>query len=136
MFKFPITLLRKAGLLSLILLFLIVGLNHFGNPNFYASIIPPYLPMRYELSNITGFFEIFGAIGLLFAKTRKLSGYGLILLLVVIFPANIYMVMHPENFPSYSPLFLYLHLPLQFLFIAWIYWATLRVKAVGPDDEY
>jgi len=136
MFNFPNTLLRKAGLLLLITLFLLTGLNHFDNPNFYVSIIPPYLPLRYELSFIAGFFEILGAIGLLFAKTRKPSGYGLVVLLIVIFPANIHMAIHPEYFPKYSPLSLYLRLPLQVLFIAWVYWATLREKAVGQSEEY
>ncbi len=136
MFNFPNTLLRKAGLLSLILLFMLTGINHFENPNFYVSIIPPYLPLRYELSYITGFFEILGALGMLFGKTRKISGYGLVLLLIMIFPANIHMALHPEYFPKYSALLLYLRLPLQLLFLAWVYWATLRVKAIGESEEY
>jgi len=136
MFNLPHTLLRKAGLLLLILMFLLAGLNHFANPNFYVSIIPPFLPLRYELSNITGFFEIIGAIGLLFAKTRKLSGYGLVILLIAIFPANIHMAINPEYFPNYTPLYLYLRLPLQLIFIAWVYWATLRAKAIGYNEEY
>lgn len=136
MFNFPKTLLRKAGLILLILLFIIAGINHFENPDFYVSIIPPYFPLHHELSSITGFLEIFGALGLLFAKTRKISGYGLVLLLIAIFPANIHMAMNPDNFPEYSPLSLYLRLPLQLLFIAWVYWATLRVKALGYYEEY
>lgn len=136
MFSFPNTLLRKVGLFSLILLFILTGLNHFSNPDLYVSIIPPYLPLRHELSYIAGFFEILGAIGLFFAKTRKLSGYGLILLLIAIFPANIYMALDPEAFPNYLPLYIYLRLPAQFIFIAWVYWATLRVKAIGRYEEY
>jgi len=136
MLNLPDTLLRKVGLLLLVLLFLLAGINHFNNPNFYVSIIPPYLPLRYELSYITGFFEILGAVCILFSKTRKLSGYGLVLLLIAIFPANIHMAMHPEYFPDYSALSLYLRLPLQLIFIAWVYWATLRVKAIGHGNEY
>lgn len=136
MFNFPHTLLRKVGLFSLILLFMLTGLNHFSNPDLYVSIIPPYLPLRHELSYIAGFFEILGALGLLFAKTRKLSGYGLILLLIAIFPANIYMALDPEAFPHYSPSYIYFRLPLQLVFIAWVYWATLRVKAIGRYEEY
>ncbi len=136
MFYFPHTLLRKVGLFLLVLLFMLTGLNHFSNPDFYVSIIPPYLPLRHELSYIAGFFEILGALGLLFAKTRKLSGYGLILLLIAIFPANIYMALYPEAFPNYTPAYIYLRLPLQLVFIAWVYWATLRVKAIGRYKEY
>jgi uncharacterized membrane protein len=136
MFNFPNTLLRKVGLFLLILLFTLTGLNHFDNPDFYVSIIPPYLPLRYELSYIAGFFEILGAVGLLFAKTRKLAGYGLILLLIAIFPANIYMALNPEAFPNYLALYIYLRLPIQLIFIAWVYWATLRAKAIGRYEEY
>jgi uncharacterized membrane protein len=136
MFNFPHTLLRKVGLFSLILLFILTGLNHLGNPDLYVSIIPPYLPLRHELSYITGFFEILGATGLLFAKTRKLSGYGLIVLLIAIFPANIYMALDPEAFPHYHAVYIYLRLPAQIVFIAWVYWATLRVKAIGHNEEY
>jgi len=136
MINLPNTTLRIGGLFFLIMLFFLAGLNHFNNPNFYVSIMPPYLPLHSELAYISGFFEILGAIGLLFAHTRKLTGYGLLLLLIVIFPANIHMAMHPEYFPDYSKLTLYLRLPLQFLFMAWVYWATLRKKAVGDKDIY
>jgi len=134
MINLPNTRLRITGLFFLILLFLLAGINHFNNPNFYVSIMPPYLPLHSELSYISGFFEIVGAIGLLFAQTRKAAGYGLLVLLIIIFPANIHMALHPEYFPDYSPLLIYLRLPLQFLFMAWVYWATLRKKAVGDNE--
>lgn len=131
MFNFPLTRLRKTGLFLLISLFILTGLSHFKNPDLYVSIMPPYLPLRHELSLIAGSFEILGAVGLLFSKTRRISGYGLVLLLISIFPANIYMALNPEYFPNYAPLYLYLRLPLQFIFISWVYWATLRKKAIG-----
>ena len=136
MINIPNTRLRQSGLLFLILLFLLTGINHFSNPNFYVSIMPPYLPLHAELALIAGFFEILGALGLLFSQTRKMSGYGLLVLLIVIFPANIHMAIHPEYFPEYSALSIYLRLPLQFVFIAWVYWATLRKKAIGDNDLY
>ena len=136
MINLPNTRLRITGLFFLILLFLLAGLNHFNNPNFYVSIMPPYLPLHSELSYITGFFEILGAIGLLFAQTRKIAGYGLLILLILIFPANIHMAIHPDYFPDYSRLTIYLRLPLQFIFMAWVYWATLRKKAVGDQNLY
>ncbi len=134
MFGLPVTRLRKTGLFLLILLFVLTGISHFNNPNFYVSIIPPYLPLRYELSYISGSFEILGALGLVFSRTRRIAGYGLIILLILIFPANIHMALNPEYYPGYSSLYLYLRLPTQFLFIAWVYWAALRVKAIGSDE--
>lgn len=136
MINLPNTRLRITGLLILILMFLISGINHFNNPNFYVSIMPPYLPFHSELSYIAGIFEILGAIGLLFAKVRKLVGFGLLILLILIFPANIHMAVYPESFPMYSETTIYLRLPLQFVFMAWVYWATLRKKAIGDNELY
>ena len=136
MINIPNTRLRQSGLLFLILMFLLAGINHFNNPNFYVSIMPPYLPLQAELSYIAGFFEPLGAIGLLFSQTRKIAGYGLLVLLILIFPANIHMAINPQYFPQYSKFTIYLRLPLQFLFIAWVYWATLRKKAIGDKDLY
>jgi len=136
MINIPNTKLRQSGLLFLILMFLLAGVNHFNNPNFYVSIMPPYLPLHSELAFIAGFFEIIGALGLLFSSTRKISGYGLLFLLILIFPANVHMAVHPEYFPQYSALSIYLRLPLQFIFIAWVYWATLRKKAIGDNELY
>lgn len=136
MLGFPHTLVRKIGLLLLVILFLLTGSNHFQDPNFYVSIMPPYLPLRYELSQITGFFEIIGAIGILFARTRRLAGCGLMLLLIAIFPANIHMALNAVNFPHYSATYLYLRLPVQLIFIIWIYWATVQKKAIGHHERY
>ncbi|MDF1880956.1 hypothetical protein JHD50_06505 [Sulfurimonas sp. MAG313] len=118
----------------MILLFLLAGINHFSNPNFYVSIMPPYLPLQSELAYIAGVLEISGAFGLLFAKTRRIAGYSLLALLVLIFPANIHMALHPEYFSHYSPLTIYLRLPIQFIFIAWVYWAAIRKKARGDYE--
>jgi len=131
MFNLPITSLRKTGLFGLIALFMLAGINHFSYPNFYVSVVPPYLPLRYELAYISGIFEIIGAIALLFSKTRRIAGFALILLLIAIFPANIHMAMNTESFTTCNPIIIYLRLPLHIVLILWVYWATLRKKAVG-----
>jgi len=136
MLNLPNTRLRIAGLLFLILMFLISGINHFSNPNLYVSIMPPYLPMQSELSYISGIFEILGAIGLLFSKIRKLVGYALLIMLILMFPANLHMAVYPESFPMYSELTIYVRLPLQLVFMAWVYWAALRKKAIGDNELY
>ena len=117
---------NKFALISLFILgafFVFAGLNHFLNTKFYLAMMPPYIPAHYELVIFTGVLEILGGIGLIFPFTRTWAGYGLILLLIAVFPANIYMAMNPEKFANVSPRWaLYLRLPLQFLLIYWIYW--------------
>jgi uncharacterized membrane protein len=79
---------------------------------------------------LSGLFEILGGIGVLFAKTRKWAGYGLIALMFAVFPANIYMAMNPALFAQSAYLWaLYLRLPIQFVIIGWIYWTTKPDKA-------
>lgn len=100
------------------------GVNHFLKPHFYTRIMPPYIPRHLELVYISGIFEILGGLGLLIPKTDRWAGYGLIGLLLAVFPANIYMAQNTELYAKFAPASaLYLRLPLQFVLIAWIYWS-------------
>ncbi len=105
-------------------LFIAAGANHFINPAFYENIMPPYLPWHYTLVMISGVAEVVLGVGLLIPKTSRYSAWGLILLLIAIFPANIHMAMHRELYPNIPPIALWVRLPLQFLLILWAYWYT------------
>ena len=115
---------RKFSLFGLSLFFIYFGIDHFINPEFYLSIMPPAFPLHAEAVYISGFFEILGGISVLIAPLRKIAGWGLVALLICVYPANIYMAITPEAFPEISIGLLYLRLPLQFLFIYWAYSAT------------
>lgn len=105
-------------------LFMLAGLNHFRNPSFYVDIMPPYLPWHGALVAISGVAEIALGALLLFRRWSVWAGWGLIALLVAIFPANLHMAMNPQLYPSISPVALWMRLPLQGLLIAWAYWYT------------
>lgn len=107
-------------------LFVAAGVNHFANPGFYVAIMPPYLPWHYELVLISGVFEVLGGVGLLIPLVSRAAAWGLIALLVAVFPANLHMALHPEQFPNIPPAVLYARLPLQAVFIAWAYWFTRK----------
>lgn len=100
------------------------GVYHFVDPDFYVRIMPPYLPRPRELVILSGGFEI--ALGLLALVPRyaPAAGWGLIALLVAVFPANVHMAAHPGEFPTFSPAALWVRLPLQGVFVAWAYWCT------------
>lgn len=102
------------------------GLNHFFNTPFYVSIMPPYLPWSLGLVYLSGIAEIGLGILLLFQRWSVLAGWGLIALLVAVFPANIHMALHPELFTQASSASLWLRLPLQGVLIGWAYWYTRR----------
>ncbi len=120
---------RKFALVALALFFVAAGANHFVNPGFYVRITPPSLPAPLVLVYISGFFEILGGVGVLVPSVRSAAGWGLILLLIAVFPANLYMAIRPDRFSDISPAALYLRLPLQAVFIAWAYWATRAARA-------
>ena len=103
------------------ILFILAGLNHFRSPDFYVNIMPPYLPWHRELVAISGVAEIALGALLLFRRWAVLAGWGLIALLVAVFPANLHMAMHPDLYPSLAPAALWMRLPLQGLLIAWAY---------------
>lgn len=106
------------------LLFVGAGLYHFINPDFYLRIMPPYLPWHLFLVYLSGFFE--SALGLLLLTRRfsRLAAWGLIALLIAVFPANVHMALNPQLFPAIPQIALWLRLPLQFVFIAWAYQYT------------
>jgi uncharacterized membrane protein len=101
--------------------FALAGINHFLNAPFYLKIMPPVLPAPLFLVYLSGFFEIALGVLLLVPKFTRLAAWGLIALLIAVFPANIYMAQHPELFPEISPAALYLRLPLQLVLIGWAY---------------
>ena len=106
--------------------FVVAGLNHFRNPGFYVGIMPTYLPWPLALVYVSGVAEaVLGAL-LLFPTWTVLAAWGLIALLIAVFPANVHMAMHPDLYPSVPPTLLLIRLPVQGLLIAWAYWYTRR----------
>ena len=90
----------------------------------FIKIMPSYLDHHKALVLISGTFELLGAIAILFPRTRTLAGYGLIALIIAVFPANINMALHPQHYPSIPELFLWMRLPLQFIFV-WFVWRSI-----------
>ena len=116
--------LRQLGLGACALFFVAVGVTHFTHPAFFLKIMPPALPAHLALVYLSGVFEILGGLGLLVPRTRRFAGWGLIALLVAVFPANLYMASAPERFPEFSRAALYGRLPFQLVFAAWVLWAA------------
>ncbi|WP_445664157.1 DoxX family protein [Fodinibius sp. AD559] len=110
-------------------LFLLTGILHFVKPKVFASIMPDYIPYHLSMVYISGAAEILGGLAILFEKTQLWAGWGLILLLIAVFPANINMTVESVQKSGYTSLYSMVtvaRLPLQFLLIYWVYWACLR----------
>ena len=106
--------------------FVLAGINHFVNADFYLKMMPPYLPAHLFLIYLSGIFQIALGILLMIPKYTQLAACGLIALLIAVFPANVYMAMNAEIFPEFSQTALYLRLPLQIILIVSVYWFTRR----------
>ena len=99
------------------------GTMHFMNPGFYLKIMPPYLPFHKELVLVSGICEILLGVLLLTPRYSHLAAWGIIVLLIAVFPANVYLHQHQDILPA-SPIIHLLRLPLQGVFILWAYWHT------------
>ena len=112
----------KAQFITLLvgLSFIAVGVEHFRNPGLFVPIVPPFLPAPLELVYISGFFEVAGGVGLLWSRSRRLAGWGLLALLVAVYPANIYMLVADVYIDGMARerWLLWARMPLQFVIAA------------------
>ena len=119
-------IINKISIYIMAYFYINVGVKHFTDPNWFLHIIPPYLTsIGLELVYISGVFEILLGILLLFSKYRKIAGYGIILLLIAVYPANIYLAFNEEpqkliGISSFAAS--WIRLPIQFLLIAVAYY--------------
>jgi uncharacterized membrane protein len=121
------TLLRRVFRYLLAGFFVIAGVLHFSNTDFYLRIMPPYLPWHRELVWISGVCEILGGIGVLLPQPwRRRAGWGLVALLIAVLPANLHVALSTLSMGSGppNPILNWLRLPLQLVFILWVLWCT------------
>ena len=119
---------KRIGLLIVFLWFFGGGITHFTNTPFFVHITPPYVPQPLAVVYISGMLEILGAIGILIPRFRQVAGTCLFLLTIVVTPANIYMLQHPEVFPGVSREALTLRLVVQVMLLLCIWTSTRNPK--------
>jgi len=105
-----------------------VGIRHFIDPNFFLAIMPNYLSFHLEFVYLSGLAEIILGLMLFFKKTRKLAAFGLIILLMLVFPANIHLVQSElsQSLLGVTREQSIIRLPFQALFILIAYWHSKK----------
>ncbi len=108
--------------------FVFAGAMHFVVPKTYRKIMPPYLPAPDAMVYASGLAEIAGGAGLMRPDHRRLAGWWLIATLVAVFPANLHMALHPDEYPDVpgGARALWGRLPFQGVFVAWVLGAMRR----------
>jgi uncharacterized membrane protein len=107
---------QKVFLVIAAIFYTVAGILHFRIPRFYLAIMPPYIPWHVAMVDISGVAEIAGGIGLLIPQLRRAAAWGLVALLIAVFPANLYAATSAATFSW----ILSLRLPLQAVLIWWV----------------
>ena len=124
----------RISLAIMAVFYVFAGVAHFRTPQFYLALMPPYIPWQSAMINLTGVAEILGGIGLLvpngfvFARTRAAAAWGIIALLICIYPVHINMCLHPDRYTQVPVWGLWLRLFLQLPLIAWAWVYTRALK--------
>jgi uncharacterized membrane protein len=122
---------RSALRWALTLFLLAAGANHFVTAEAHIAMVPPVFPAPLVLVYVSGALQILGALLLIPAATRRAAAWGVIVLLVLLFPANVHMAVNhlPFGTRQLPDWILWARLPLQAVFIAWAWWFT------HPDES-
>jgi uncharacterized membrane protein len=118
---------KKIGLYIMAVFYFLAGLNHFLHPEYYMRIMPPYIPEPLLMINLSGAAESLLGLGLFFKKTRALCAWGVIALLIAVFPANIYMYTAHISITG-EPIADWIYIVRLLLQGVLIWWAYLYTK--------
>ena len=99
-----------------------VGVKHFIEPEWFLQIMPPNFPHHYEAVYWSGFFELLFGFLLINPKTRQLAGWGIIFVMITVFPANLYLAVTDGEAMNISKELAWGRLPFQYVFIGLAFW--------------
>ena len=102
--------------------YVFAGISHFLYPKPYISIIPPLIPFKHFIVYFSGFIEIILGIILLITQLRSFAAWSIIILLIAVYPANIYLALTNGAALDTTPFIAWGRLPFQFLLVAVAYW--------------
>ena len=117
-----LAILKPLSIYVMGLFYAIVGYKHFQDPEWFIQIVPPILPFKLTLVHISGLFEILLGILLMVPAFQSIAARGLIILLICVYPANIYLALTNGAAMNISPEIAWGRLPFQFVFLGLAYW--------------
>jgi uncharacterized membrane protein len=120
-----------SGRIAMSAMLLLTAIGHFKFKKGMALMLPAFIPAKEFIVFITGVLEILAAIGLLVPATVRITAICLIVFFLFVLPANIYASMNNINYETgeydgNGMKYLWFRVPLQALFILWVYWFALE----------
>lgn len=124
--------LALAGRIAMAVMLLFTAIGHFKFTEGMAMMIPSFVPLKQKLVYVTGIIEIGAAISLLIPGLRVFTGWLLIVFFLIILPANINAALQGVDYQNATFNgkgigYLWFRIPLQILFILWVYFSSIRV---------
>lgn len=118
------------GRIAMAAMLLFTAVGHFAFTQGMTMMLPDFIPYKKAVVQWTGIIEIVAAIGLFLPSIRQLTGWLLIVFFILILPANIYTSIHKIDyqngtFDGKGINYLWLRVPLQVLFIGWVYFSAI-----------
>lgn len=116
------------GRSAMAIMLVFTAVAHFSQTEYMIQMLPDFMPYKKGTVYITGIIEFMAAIGLFIRKTVKITSYFLLLFYLLILPANIIGSIKQVNLGGMeagAP-YLYFRIPLQILFMIWIYYFGIR----------
>ena len=123
-----------SGRIAMSVMLVFTGIAHFIYTEGMVMMIPDLIPYKKEVVYLTGVLEFMAALGLLLPSFRIVTAWMLILFFLAVLPANIYAAINQVDFQQASfsgegVEYLWLRVPLQVLFIAWVYFSAIRPRS-------
>lgn len=118
---------KRALLYLMGVFYILAGVMHFAKSDFYMPMMPPYLPAHFALILLSGAAEVLLGAAVLIPAYRHLAAWGIVALLIAVFPANLHIALHNVPLGGASEgagLWNWVRLPVQAVLIAWAYWYT------------
>ena len=115
--------LSFALLILMAVFYIYAGISHFRHPRFFIKITPSYVPAPEKVNILVGVIEILLGILLLIPQTTSMAAWGVIALLIAVFPANIYHYQKALKRGKHIKA-TFFRLPVQALLIYWAYYYT------------
>jgi uncharacterized membrane protein len=123
---------RTRARVGLTALLLVTSSAHFMRARPMAEMLPSWVPLRVPIVHATGVLEVLAAIGVWVPAVSGIVGAGLMVMLILFLPANVYAAFNHVPFGGHEtgPLYLFVRVPFQFLVIAWTW-----ISAGYSDDR-